>query len=83
MDDLEEPQQRFIEALLRVYPRSKGLRDILEPLQLTYAAGEILAENLEALGLVQIIQGFYQTKSVLLTKQGRDLCYKAGLDLLG
>jgi hypothetical protein len=81
--DLNEDQQKFLEVLLRVYPRGMDLRNILANFLVTYPAGEILAESLETLGLVDISPVYQGAKSILLTKQGRDVCYEAGLDLVG
>jgi hypothetical protein len=80
--DFDNNQQQILVMLLRIYPRSIALRALLENFQVTYPAGEILAESVEKLGLVTITPAYYDAKSIALTKQGRDFCCKVGLDLI-
>ena len=69
----------MLRILCRDHPRFVELKDAAAKLSLTYAAAEKLAEDIEALGAIEISGATY-APNLSLTKSGRDFCLKHGLD---
>lgn len=79
---LTNDQRDLLLALLEGYPRSIPVKLVSAKLIRTYAATEILAESMERLGLVTVIPGLHEAKSLVLTEQGRNLCVARNFDLI-
>jgi hypothetical protein len=79
-DDLNGHQKTLLIMLWRIYPNSIALRSLLQNFEMTYPFIERLVESVERHGLVEIIPGYHEPKSVRLTHpRGRDFCHDNGL----
>jgi DNA-binding MarR family transcriptional regulator len=69
-----------LKMLIRSHPKAVEIQPIASRLGISYAAAEKLIDEMESMGMVDVLHGWYGPNSVILTKGGRDLCVDHGMD---